>query len=105
MGTDSWLLGSRCARTVTCASEVAREGRVKDGHEHAGGCFGYWKGSRARRGTGVGLGAGREWAVSVWSKGEGGAAQLGSTLEPRDRATETSVGDIGAWMITNPTGA
>ena len=53
----------------------------------------------------MGLGAGREWAVSVWSKGEGGAAQLGSTLEPRDRATETSVGDIGAWMITNPTGA
>lgn len=55
MGTDSWLLGSRCDRVVTCASEVAKEGRVKDGTGHSGGCFGYWEGSRARRGIGVGL--------------------------------------------------
>ena len=55
MGADSWLLGSRCDRVVTCASEVAKEGTVKDGSGYSGGCFGYWEGSRARRGTGVGL--------------------------------------------------
>ena len=54
VGADSWLLGSRCDRVVTCASEVAKEGTVKDGNGYSGGCFGYWESSRARRGTGVG---------------------------------------------------
>ena len=95
MGADSWLLGSRCDRVVTCASEVAKEGTVKDGS-------GY---SEPEEGQVWGCG-GRGWAVSM-GQGRGRCCPTWehSTLEPRERATEISMGDIGAWMITSPTGA
>lgn len=49
---------------------------------------------------------GRGWAVSV-EQGRGRCCPAWEhlTLEPRERATEIGMGDISAWMITNPTGA